>query len=149
MNIDLSRKTAIVTGSTAGIGFAIARALAECGATIVLNGRTKAAVEKAVVRVKSAVSSADVRGVAADLGNAAGCDALVRAEPDCDILVNNVGIFGPQDFFDIPDSEWIRFFEVQCHVRGAAGTRLYAGHAQSQLGARRILIVGVGAEYPG
>ena len=148
MNIDLSRKTAVVTGSTAGIGSAIARALAECGATIVLNGRTKAAVEKAVARVKSAVSSADVRGVAADLGSASGCDALVRAEPDCDILVNNVGIFGPQDFFDIPDSEWTRFFEVNV-MSGVRLARLHAGHAQSQLGARRILIVGVGAEYPG
>jgi NAD(P)-dependent dehydrogenase (short-subunit alcohol dehydrogenase family) len=105
-------KPPLLPAPPAGIGFAIARALAECGATIVLNGRTKAAVEQAVVRVKSAVSSADVRGLAADLGNAAGCDALVRAEPDCDILVNNVGIFGPQDFFDIPDSEWTRFFEV-------------------------------------
>jgi NAD(P)-dependent dehydrogenase (short-subunit alcohol dehydrogenase family) len=129
MNIDLSRKTAIVTGSTAGIGFAIARALPECGATIVLNGRTKAAVEKAVVRVKSAVSSADVRGVAADLGNAAGCDALVRAEPDCDILVNNVGIFGPQDFFDIPDSEWIRFFEVNV----MSGVRLARAYMPAML----------------
>src|SRR3984893_16031865 len=124
MNIDLSRKTAIVTGSTAGIGFAIARALAECGATVILNGRTKAAVEKAVARVKSAVSSADVRGVAADLGSAAGCDALVRAEPDCDILVNNIGIFGPQDFFDIPDSEWTRFFEVNV-MSGVRLSRAY------------------------
>src|SRR4030088_1079807 len=124
MNIDLSRKTAIVTGSTAGIGFAIARALAECGATIVLNGRTKAALEKAVARVKSAVSSADVRGVAADLGSAAGCDALVRAEPDCDILVNNVGICGPQDFFDIPDSEWTRFFELNV-MSGVRLSRAY------------------------
>jgi NAD(P)-dependent dehydrogenase (short-subunit alcohol dehydrogenase family) len=129
MNIDLSRKTAIVTGSTAGIGFAIARALAECGATIVLNGRTKAAVEKAVARVKSAVSSADVRGVAADLGSAAGCDALVRAEPDCDILVNNVGIFGPQDFFDIPDSEWTRFFEVNV----MSGVRLARAYMPAML----------------
>src|SRR6202011_3034276 len=129
MNIDLSRKTAIVTGSTAGIGFAIARALAECGATVILNGRTKAAVEKAVARVKSAVSSADVRGVAADLGSAAGCDALVRAEPDCGILVNNVGIFGPQDFFDIPDSEWTRFFEVNV----MSGVRLARAYMPAML----------------
>jgi NAD(P)-dependent dehydrogenase (short-subunit alcohol dehydrogenase family) len=129
MNIDLSRKTAIVTGSTAGIGFATARALAECGATVILNGRTKAAVEKAVARVKSAVSSADVRGVAADLGSAAGCDALVRAEPDCGILVNNVGIFGPQDFFDIPDSEWTRFFEVNV----MSGVRLARAYMPAML----------------
>src|SRR6202023_245228 len=129
MNIDLSRKTAIVTGSTAGIGFAIARALAECGATIALNGRTKAAVEKAGVRLKRAVSSADVRGVAADLGNAAGCAALARAEPFADILVNNVGIFGPQDFFDISDSEWTRFFEVNV----MSGVRLARAYMPAML----------------
>src|ERR1700731_1867769 len=124
MNIDLPRKTAVVTGSTAGIGSAIARTLAECGATIVLNGRTKAAVEKAVARVKSAGSSADVRGIAADLATAAGCGKLVKAEPTCDILVNNVGIYGPQDFFDIPDSEWTRFFEVNV-MSGVRLSRAY------------------------
>lgn len=132
MNIDLSGKTAVVTGSTAGIGFAVARALAECGATIVLNGRTKAAVDKAVAGVKRAVSCADahaVAGVAADLGSAAGCDALVRAAPDCDILVNNVGIFGPQDFFDIPDSEWARFFEINV----MSGVRLARAYMPAML----------------
>jgi NAD(P)-dependent dehydrogenase (short-subunit alcohol dehydrogenase family) len=112
MKIDLSGKTAVVTGSTTGIGFAIARGLAGCGATVVVNGRAPAAVERAVAAVKAAAPLAEVRGIAADLGAAAGCDAIVNAEPECDILVNNVGVFIPRDFFDIPDSEWTRFFEV-------------------------------------
>src|SRR5258708_29524333 len=112
MKINLSNKTALITGSTAGIGFAIAKGLAESGAGVVINGRTQAAVDKAAGSLKKAVPTAIVRGVAADLGTAQGCDALVKAEPSTDILVNNVGIFGPQDFFQIPDAEWPRFFEV-------------------------------------
>jgi NAD(P)-dependent dehydrogenase (short-subunit alcohol dehydrogenase family) len=112
MKIELSGKKAIVTGSTQGIGFAIARGLAECGATVVINGRTESAVDRAASALKAAVPNASVVGVAADLSTAAGCDALVRAEPTCDILVNNLGIYVLQDFFDIPDSEWTRFFEV-------------------------------------
>jgi NAD(P)-dependent dehydrogenase (short-subunit alcohol dehydrogenase family) len=124
MNIDLSGKTAVVTGSTGGIGLAIARGLADCGTTVVVNGRTRTAVDRAVAAVKAAVPRAEVRGVAADLAAAAGCDALVKAEPACDILVNNVGIYGPQDFFDIPDSEWTRFFEVNV-MSGVRLSRAY------------------------
>jgi NAD(P)-dependent dehydrogenase (short-subunit alcohol dehydrogenase family) len=112
MNIDISGKTAVVTGSTAGIGFAIAKGLAGAGAAVVINGRKKANVEKALASLRRAVPDAVFRGVAADLGGAKGCAALVKAEPKADILVNNVGIFGPQDFFKIPDTEWTRFFEV-------------------------------------
>jgi NAD(P)-dependent dehydrogenase (short-subunit alcohol dehydrogenase family) len=112
MNIDLRQKIAIVSGSTAGIGFAIARGLAESGALVVVNGRTQAAVDRAVASIKTDVEAADVHGVAADLSTAAGCDALVSAEPTCDILVNNLGIYKLQDFFEIQDSEWTRFFEI-------------------------------------
>jgi NAD(P)-dependent dehydrogenase (short-subunit alcohol dehydrogenase family) len=124
MKIDLSGKTAIVTGSTGGIGLAIARGLAHCGAIVVVNGRTRAAVERAVGGVRASAPLAQVRGTAADLGVVAGCNALVNAEPACDILVNNVGIFGPQDFFDIPDSEWTRFFEVNV-MSGVRLSRAY------------------------
>jgi len=106
MKVDLSDETAIVTGSTAGIGFAIAKGLAEAGARVVVNGRNQAGVDATVAALRQAVSGAAVRGVAADLGTAEGCAALVAAEPASDILVNNLGIFGPQDFFEIPDSEW-------------------------------------------
>jgi NAD(P)-dependent dehydrogenase (short-subunit alcohol dehydrogenase family) len=125
MNIDLSGKTAIVTGSTAGIGFAIAKGLAASGATVVVNGRTKAAVDKTMAALASASPGAKIRGVAADLGTAEGCTALFKAEPSADILVNNVGIFGPQDFFDTPDSEWQRFFDVNV-MSGVRVSRAYA-----------------------
>ena len=112
MKIDLSGKTAIVTGSTAGIGYAIAKGLAETGAAVVVNGRSVEAVERAVARLKTEVAAASVTGVAADVGTLDGCAALVAKVPDADILVNNVGIYGPQDFFEIPDEEWSRFFET-------------------------------------
>jgi NAD(P)-dependent dehydrogenase (short-subunit alcohol dehydrogenase family) len=123
MKIDLSGKTAVVTGSTAGIGFAIAKGLALAGASVVVNGRTQAAVDKAVAAVRAAGSSR-VRGVAADLGTAQGCDALVRAVPAADVLINNLGIFGPQDFFAIPDGEWTRFFEINV-MSGVRLSRAY------------------------
>jgi NAD(P)-dependent dehydrogenase (short-subunit alcohol dehydrogenase family) len=124
MKIDLSGKTAIISGSTGGIGLAIARGLAHCGAAVVVNGLTRAAVDRAVAAVKATAPLAQVRGTAADLGAAAGCTALVTAEPACDILVNNVGIYGPQDFFDITDSEWTRYFELNV-MSGVRLSRAY------------------------
>ena len=124
MKIDLSDKTAIVTGSTAGIGFAITKGLAEAGAKVVVNGRKQASVDAAVAALRQAVPGVAVHGVAADLGSAEGCAALVRAEPATDILVNNVGIFGPQDFFETPDDEWTRFFEVNV-MSGVRLSRAY------------------------
>lgn len=129
MRIDLSGRTAIVTGSTAGIGFAIAKGLAAAGARTVINGRTAGAVERACAALKAAVPEVSVRGIAADLGTAKGCAALVEAEPAADILVNNLGIFGPQDFFEIPDSEWTRFFEVNV----MSGVRLARGYLPGML----------------
>ncbi len=124
MLIDLSGKSAVVTGSTRGIGFAVAKGLAQSGADVVVNGRTDVAVEKAVAVLKKAAPKAKVKGVAADLATAAGCDALVKAAPSPDILINNVGIFGPHDFFDIPDSEWQRFFETNV-MSGVRLSRAY------------------------
>ena len=124
MKIDLSGRTAIVTGSTGGIGLAIARGLADCGATVIVNGRTQDAVDRAMAAVRAAAPTVEIRGIAADLATAAGCGEFVKAEPTCDILVNNVGIYGPQDFFDIPDSEWTRFFEVNV-MSGVRLSRAY------------------------
>ncbi|HEY5226568.1 MAG TPA: SDR family oxidoreductase [Methylovirgula sp.] len=139
MNIDLSNKTAIVTGSTLGIGFAVAKGLAESGATVIVNGRTEASVGQAIGALKKAIPQAVIRGVAADLGTAAGCAKLVAAEPDADILVNNVGIFGPQDFFEIPDSEWTRFFETNV-MSGVRLSRAYVSGMLSRDWGRIIFI---------
>ena len=124
MKIDLSGKTAIVTGSTAGIGYAIAKGLAETGASVVINGRSQAAVEQAVARLMAEVASASVTGVAADVGSVDGCAALIAKVPEADILVNNVGIYGLQDFFETDDEEWTRFFETNV-MSGVRLSRAY------------------------
>lgn len=110
MKIDLSGKTALVTGSTAGIGHAIAKGLAGSGASVVINGRGQDKVDAAVRKLEGV--GGKVRGIAADVSTAAGCKALVTAVPEVDILINNAGIFEPKDFFEIPDEDWSRFFEV-------------------------------------
>ncbi|MFJ3481814.1 SDR family NAD(P)-dependent oxidoreductase [Pseudomonas sp. NPDC090202] len=125
MKIDLTGKTALVTGSTLGIGYAIAKGLAETGAEVIINGRKQDAVEATIARLQQEVPGARLRGVAADVGNAAGCEALVKAVPQVDILINNVGIYGPQDFFDTPDDVWQRFFDVNV-MSGVRLSRAYA-----------------------
>ena len=112
MNIDLSGKTALVTGSTGGIGFAVARGLAACGARVAVNGRKQETVDAALAKIRAALPAAKLLGVAADVSTAEGCDKLAAAVPEADILVNNAGIFEPKDFFAIPDEDWRRFFEV-------------------------------------
>ncbi|QID19543.1 SDR family oxidoreductase [Nitrogeniibacter mangrovi] len=112
MKIELTGKRAVVTGSTQGIGLAIATGLAACGATVVVNGRGQAHVDAAVDAIRQAVPNASVEGFAGDLGTAEGCAALVAAQPACDILVNNLGIYGPEDFFATDDATWTRYFEV-------------------------------------
>ena len=112
MNIDLSGKHAVVTGSTAGIGYAIAQGLARAGATVVINGRTPARVEAAVAQLKKELPGAKLLGVAADLATAAGAAEFIKQVPQTDILVNNMGIFEPKPFFEIPDEDWERFFQV-------------------------------------
>jgi NAD(P)-dependent dehydrogenase (short-subunit alcohol dehydrogenase family) len=107
MKIDLSGKTALVTGSTAGIGFAIARGLQEAGAGVVVNGRTTASVEAALSRL-----GGTARGRAIDLGTAHGVQELAALEPGFDIVVNNLGIFEPVDFFATDDDVWERHWQV-------------------------------------
>jgi NAD(P)-dependent dehydrogenase (short-subunit alcohol dehydrogenase family) len=103
---------ALVTGSTAGIGLAIAEALAAEGASVIVNGRTKHRVDAAVGQLRAKHPSGQIWGLAADLGNAAGASLAIETFPDVDILVNNLGIFEPKPFDQIPDEDWFRFFEV-------------------------------------
>lgn len=112
MDLQIAGKRAIVTGSTVGIGLAIAQQLANEGADVVVNGRTPARVDAAVNEIRKANSKAKVTGVVADLATAAGAQTLRAAVRDTDILVNNLGIFDPRPFGEISDAEWVRFFEV-------------------------------------
>ncbi|MEZ5702297.1 MAG: SDR family oxidoreductase [Burkholderiaceae bacterium] len=112
MNLDFKGQKAFVSGSTAGIGFAIAHALVAGGAAVTINGRTSKAVDAAIQRLRSLVSGADVSGVAVDLGTQAGCDEVAGMLADTDILVNNLGIFEPKPFAQIEDADWQRMFDV-------------------------------------
>ncbi|MDA9403730.1 SDR family NAD(P)-dependent oxidoreductase [Bradyrhizobium sp. CCBAU 45389] len=127
MNIDLSGKTALVTGSTAGIGHAIAKGLAGSGANVVINGRGQDKVDAAVRKLEG--TGAKVRGIAADVSTAAGCKALIAALPEVDILVNNTGVYEAKDFFDIPDEEWSRYFDVNV----MSGVRLSRAYMKGML----------------
>jgi NAD(P)-dependent dehydrogenase (short-subunit alcohol dehydrogenase family) len=112
MNLGLQGKLAVVSGSTAGIGLAIATALAAEGTKVVVNGRTQARVDSALKAIQQRVPAADLRGVAADLGTAAGVESFLHQVPAADVLLNNLGIFDVKPFLEISDAEWLRFFEV-------------------------------------
>ena len=112
MDLNLKSRRAVVTGSTGGIGYAAARELAAMGATVAINGRTQARVDAAIAKLKSEVKGAAFIAAPGDLTSAKGANAIIRAVPDCDILVNNAGIFEPKPFFEIPDEDWMRFFET-------------------------------------
>lgn len=112
MDLGLKGKTAVVTGSTAGIGFAIAKVLAAEGAEVVVNGRTQARVDTALENIRTSVANSKIRGVAADLSSADGVASFTSQIPEIDILINNLGIFEPKPFAEIPDADWQRFFEV-------------------------------------
>lgn len=124
MHIDLSGKTALVTGASAGIGLAIARGLARAGAQVVINARDAAKLDAAVAQLQS--EGLQARGVATDLSTAAGCQALIAAQPEADILVNNLGIYGTQDFFATDDALWEQFWQTNV----MSGIRLSRHYAQ-------------------
>ena len=124
MDFGLQGKRALVTGSTAGIGFAAAKAMASEGAQVTINGRTAARVNAAVARLQAELPDSSVTGVSADLGTAGGCEVMIQQRPDLDILVNNMGIFEPTPFEDISDADWLRFFEINV-LSGVRLTRHY------------------------
>jgi len=112
MDLGLKGKRALVTGSTAGIGFAVAESLAREGARVIVNGRTSGRVDEALAKLRKSVPGAQVEGIAADVSGAPGCARVVEAHPDVDVLVNNMGIFEPKSFEEISDADWMRFFEA-------------------------------------
>jgi len=112
MDLQLKGKVAFVSGSTKGIGYAIAKQLLQEGAVVIINGREKEVVEAAVQKLKTEVSDAQVSGIAADFSKVEEVDQLLAQLPETDILINNAGIFEPKAFADITDSEWLRYFEV-------------------------------------
>lgn len=112
MDLKLKDKVALVTGSTAGIGFAIAQSLALEGAHVYLNGRTQERVDAAVAAIRQQVPAARVDGIVSDFSSAAGAETVIATLPEVDVLVNNVGIFEPKPFAEIPDADWYRFFEI-------------------------------------
>jgi NAD(P)-dependent dehydrogenase (short-subunit alcohol dehydrogenase family) len=139
MDLQLEGKRALVTGSTAGIGFAIAEALAREGATVVVNGRTARRVEEAAEKLRAAGVRGQVRGVAADLGTADGVADVIARAGDIDILVNNLSIFDPKPFEAIEDADWFAFFEVNV-MSGVRLSRRYLPDMKSRGWGRIVFI---------
>jgi NAD(P)-dependent dehydrogenase (short-subunit alcohol dehydrogenase family) len=139
MELGIRDRIALVTGSTAGIGFATARLLAGEGADVVVNGRTEARVEEAIARIREDFPSAQLTGIAADLGSAAGCRRLLERLPSVDILVNNVGIFEPKAFEEIPDEDWMRFFETNV-LSGVRLSRHYLPRMRARQWGRIVFV---------
>lgn len=139
MDLKLEGKIALVTGSTAGIGLAIAKLFATEGAHVYVNGRTKERVDAAMMMLRSQVPRAKVDGIVADFSSVAGAEAVIANLPSADVLVNNVGIFEPKPFAEVPDADWFRFFEINV-MSGVRLTRHYlAGMLEKNWG--RILFI--------
>ena len=139
MQIDLSGKTALVTGSTEGIGFAIAEALGRCGASVIVNGRKPDKIDAAIARLEAKVPGARFLPAAADVGTAEGCAALIAGVSTVDVLVNNAGIFEPSDFFETGDESWERHWQVNV----MAGIRLSRAYlpAMEKAGWGRVIFL--------
>jgi NAD(P)-dependent dehydrogenase (short-subunit alcohol dehydrogenase family) len=112
VDLRLNDKVAVVTGSTAGIGFAIVSALAIEGAHVYVNGSTQQRMDAAIAAIRSHGARIKVDGIVADFSSAAGAEAVIAKLPLADVLINNVGIFEPKPFAEIPDADWYRFFEI-------------------------------------
>ena len=142
MKIDLGKHRAIVSGSTAGIGFAIAIGLARAGAAVVLNGRSESSTIEAVRRLLELIPDARVDGIAADLGSAAGANYFVSKAGSADIVVNNLGIYGPKPFAEITDAEWVHYFEANV----MSGVRLARHYFPRMLAANWGRIIFISSE---
>ena len=139
MDLKLTGKTALVTGSTAGIGFGIARRLLQEGASVVINGRTEARINSALDQLRRAIPDCTVQGCAADFADADAVQHLLDDHDSIDILINNVGIFSPKPFAEITDEEWLHFFEVNV-LSGVRLSRHYLPRMLDQNWGRIIFI---------
>ena len=139
MDLGLETRRVLVTGSTAGIGFAIAQQLAREGAEVILNGRTEARVQQARDKLLAELPGAKLQGVAADLSTVQGIGTLLERFPTVDVLVNNLGIFEPKSFVDITDADWLTIFETNV-MSGIRLSRAYVG-AMKKAGWGRIVFI--------
>jgi NAD(P)-dependent dehydrogenase (short-subunit alcohol dehydrogenase family) len=139
MDLNLKGRRALVTGSTAGIGYAIAKGLAAEGARVTLTGRSQASVDGALARLRRDAPGAEAGGVAADCASVAGAEQVFARVPACDILVNNLGIYERKAFFDIADADWQHLFEVNV-MSGIRFARYYAP-AMARRGWGRVIFV--------
>jgi NAD(P)-dependent dehydrogenase (short-subunit alcohol dehydrogenase family) len=133
MDMDLSGTTALVSGSTKGIGLATAIGLSRMGSSVIVNGRTDAAVTEAVGKIKSAVPNAKPQSAAIDLSTAEGCAAIIQRFPAVDILVNNLGVYEPKPFFEATDQDWRTMFDVNV----MSGVRLTRHYLKGMLDAKK------------
>ncbi|WP_435357838.1 SDR family NAD(P)-dependent oxidoreductase [Emticicia sp. SJ17W-69] len=124
MDLILNNKKVLVSGSTTGIGYAIAKGFAKEGALVYVNGRNEKNVNEAISRIKREISEATVFGIVADLTTEAGFNSVVKEVPEVDILVNNLGIYEPVDFFESKDEDWLKMFNINV-LSGIRLTRLY------------------------
>lgn len=139
MDLQLNGKKALVTGSTAGIGFAIAEELCKEGAEVIITGRTQKRIGEAMDRIKSKIPEAMIDGFAVDFQNKNEIEDLIATHPELDILINNVGIFEPKAFDNIPDEDWYRFFEINV-MSGVRLSRYYFPKMMKQNWGRILFI---------
>ncbi|MEZ2350086.1 SDR family NAD(P)-dependent oxidoreductase [Caballeronia sp. RCC_10] len=139
MDLKIGSKLAFVSGSTKGIGHAIAVGLAREGARVIVNGRSQSSVDAALDKLRQAVPNAQVEGFAGDVSDAAQVNALVQRFPDVDILVNNMGIFEPKPFEDISDDDWLRFFNANV-MSGVRLSRAYLPKMKAKNWGRVVFI---------
>ncbi|MEO8207308.1 MAG: SDR family oxidoreductase, partial [Chthoniobacterales bacterium] len=139
MNLELTDKTALVTGSTKGIGFAIASQLAAEGAHVIINGRSEKSVYQALEEIRKITPSAKVEGFAEDLSTAKAAEDLVKRFSAVDILVNSLGIYEAKPFEEITDADWLKFFEINV-LSGVRLSRAYIGGMKKQNWGRIIFI---------
>ena len=112
MDLQLKNKKALITGSTAGIGYAIAKQLAKENAQVYINGRTGERVDAAIKKLKEETGNQDIHGLVADFSNSKDVENLIQQLPEVDILINNIGIFEPKAFRDIPDADWMKYADI-------------------------------------